>query len=271
VSARTRVYLNVALAVVAGVGIVVGLTLDTRTDPAQPATIQGKPPVPTGIAGPAGVKIEQAFRNWPNGSIDTMQQLGLTFAKSAIVQYYRGVALLWAGYPSDAEAALEQAKKLGRNTYIQGKADNILHPNYYAPASPPYYPVFVPTERSALLQRGSLQQAEGHQVTAETLYRKAARLDPGDPQAQVAVAVGLFDEDNIVPTFSMLGPLTARFPRSQSVHYYLGYLLSWTDQKALAVSQYEDTVKLGPGTVLGRAATEWLDAIAKAAASSAGR
>jgi len=268
VSPRSRIYLNVVLAVVAAVGIVIGLTIDTRTDPAQPATIQGKPPVPSGIAGPAGAQIEQAFRDWPHGSIGTMQQLGLQYHNSAIVQYYRGVALLWAGYPSDAESALELAKKLGRNTYIQGKADNILHPNYYAPASPPYYPVFVPTGRNALLQRGSELQVEGHQVSAERLYRQAARLDPGDAQAQVAVAVGLFDEDNIVPTFATLGPLTARFPRSQSVHYYLGYLLSWTDQRSLAISQYEDTVKLGPATALGRAATAFLDAIAKAAASS---
>jgi hypothetical protein len=48
------------------------------------------------------------------------------------------------------------------------------------------------------------------------------------------------------------------------VHYYLGYLLAWTDQRNDAITQYEDTVKLGPATTLGKAATQWLEALAKA-------
>ena len=48
-----------------------------------------------------------------------------------IVQYYRGLALLWAGYPADASQALESAKKFGRNTIIQSRADNFLHPNFF--------------------------------------------------------------------------------------------------------------------------------------------
>jgi tetratricopeptide (TPR) repeat protein len=265
VSPRARVYLNVALATIAAVGVVVGLTLDTRTNPMQPKPFAGKPPVPRGLTGPAGVAIEQVFRQWPHGAIGTMQKLGLEYPKSAIVQFYRGIAFLWAGYPTDAAQALEAAKKFGANSYVAEKADNILHPNYYAPSAPPYYPVFAPTERNALLQRGSVLQEEGHQLSAERLYQQAARRDPNDPQAQVAAAVGLFDEDNLNVSFGRLGPLTARFPRSQSVHYYLGYLLAWTDQRTDAITQYEDTVRLGPSTTLGRAATQWLEALAKAA------
>ncbi len=271
-SARAHVYLNVAIALVAAVFVVVALTLDTRTDPAQPPVFKGKPPVPTNVPGVIGSQIEQAFREWPRGSIDALQRLGLTYPSNALVQYYRGVALVWAGYPSDAEAALELAKKLGRNTYIQEKADNLLHPSYYAPSTPPYYPVFEPLSANPLLEAGAVQQEEGHQVSAERDYEKAVRLDPSNAQAQVAAAVGLFDEDNLNLSFGKLGPLTARFPKSQVVHYYLALLLAWTHQSSQAVTQWEDTVKLGASTALGRDATRYLEQIAKSAspASSAG-
>src|ERR1700691_4995179 len=79
VSPRGRVYVNVAVATLAAVGVVVGLTLDTRTDPVQPKAFPGKPPVPNGLQGSAGAAIEQAFRDWPRGSIDEIQKLGLEY------------------------------------------------------------------------------------------------------------------------------------------------------------------------------------------------
>jgi tetratricopeptide (TPR) repeat protein len=268
VPSRAHLYVNVAIAAVAAAGIVVGLTLDTRTTPVQPRANPGKPPVPTGLTGPAGRQIEAAFREWPHGSIDALQRLGLEYEGSAIVQFYRGIALLWAGYPSDAETALESAKQLGRNTLIQGRADNILHPEYYQPTSGPSYPVFIPTVGNALLRQGSKLQIEGHQISAEHLYQRAALKQPGNVQALVAEAVGLFDEDNLTPTFSRLGPLTQRFPRSQIVRYYLGYLLAWTAQRQEAITQFEKTVELGPNTEFGKAARHFLEGIASAARSS---
>jgi tetratricopeptide (TPR) repeat protein len=270
VSPRLRVYLNVALAVIIAIGIVVGLTLRTRTNVTQPSPFPGKPPVPSGLSGPSGAAIEQAFRSWPNGSINAVQKLGLEYPNNAIVQYYRGVALLWAGYPNDAGAALTLAKRLGTNTIIQGRADNLLHPNYFEPPSGNPYPIFQPTEKNALLERGSLVQQEGHQESAETLFARAAKLDPNDPQAATAAAVGLFDESNIDPSISDLGMLTGRFPRSQIVRYYLGLLLAWTAQGGPAITQFEDTVKLGPTTVIGKAARSQLEAYAKQSGSSSG-
>ncbi len=81
-------------------------------------------------------------------------------------------------------------------------------------------------------------------------------------EALVAEAIGLFDEDNLTPTFSRLGPLTQRFPRSQIVRYYLGYLLAWTAQRQAAITQFEQTVELGPKTQFGKAATHFLEGIA---------
>jgi hypothetical protein len=268
---RASLYLAVAVAALVAAGVVVGLTLDTRTTPHQPQAATGKPPVPQGLTGALGTQIEGAFRNWPHGSISTMQRLGLEYEggstpaarrKSAIVQYYRGVALLWAGYPADAQTALEKAKTLGRDTIIQGRADNLLHPEFFQPGQGPPYPVFIPVTRNKLLQQGSLLQQQGRQVSAERLFARAAKQQPGNVDALVAKAVGLFDEDNLTPAFSNLGPLSGRFPKSQIVHYYLGYLLAWTAQGKEAVSQFETTVKLGPKTEIGKAAAKFLEGIA---------
>ena len=275
---RIRLYLTVAVAGIVGAGIVVGLTLDTRTTPHQPRAEAGKPPVPR-LSGAVGAEIMAAFRDWPHGSIDAMQRLGLehhggkTVAErrtSALVQYYRGVALLWAGYPSDAEAALESAKKLGSNTIIHNRADNLLHPNFFEEASGPGYPVFVPTNSDPLLKKGAQEQEAGHQVTAEALYRRAAKLHPTSIPAKVAVAVGLFDEDNLTPSFSRLGPLSKQYPRSQVVHYYLGLLLAWTSQGQEAIAQFRRVVALGATTTLGKTATEFLKQPSASSATSTG-
>jgi tetratricopeptide (TPR) repeat protein len=265
------VYVNVAIAAVVAAGIVVGITLATGTNPHQPKPDTGKPPVPHGLPASIGPAIETAFREWPNGSIDTMQRLGLEYSApktpaqrdlAAVVQFYRGVALLWAGYPSDAAPAFEQAKTFGRNTMIHNQADAILHPNYLQ-TSAPFYPVFVPIGNEPLLAQGSQLQTEGHQVSAEKLYARAARLQPGSDQAQVAKAVGLFDEDNLTPAFSHLGPLTQRFPKSQVVRFYLGLLLGWTGQGKAAIAQFRKAVALGPTTALGRESQQFLQTSTK--------
>jgi tetratricopeptide (TPR) repeat protein len=277
VQKRATLYLNVAIAAVAAAGIVVGLTLDTRTTPHQAKAIPGKPPVPTGLPGPAGPAIEAAYRSWPHGSIDALQRLGLQYSShttvserrtSALVEYYRGIALYWAGYPSDATSALQSAKKLGRDTPIQGRADNFLHPQYFQPQAGPSYPVFVPSSSTGLLAQGSKLQEAGHQESAEAVYRHAAKLDPNDPEALTAAAVGLFDEDNLTPAFSHLGPLTQRFPKSQVVHYYLAVLLAWTAQGDEAVKQFEQVVKLGASTKLGQTAEKALESISGSGTST---
>ena len=46
-------------------------------------------------------------------------------------------------------------------------------------------------------------------------------------QGQVAAAVALFDKANPSLTFSRLGPLAQRYPKSQSVRFHLGLCLLW--------------------------------------------
>ena len=158
-----------------------------------------------------------------------MQRLGLehlggdTRRSAQSSQFYRGVALVWAGYPSDADAALEPAKTLGTNTIDprpgrRRSSIRVLPADRRAVLSG-----LQPTAPNPLLEQGSRLQVEGHQISAERLYARGARSSiRTTSRRSVAEAVGLFDEDNLSPTFSRLGPLDARFPRSQIVRYYLG-------------------------------------------------
>jgi hypothetical protein len=265
-SPRLRVSLLVGGAAVVAAAAVVGATLATRQTPAQPQALQGKPGVPALLPTPAAARIRTAFRDWPHGSLDTMETLGQEYPRDPVVQLYLGVALLWSGFDADAAAPLEAAKRLGRDTTWEIRADNLLHPQYF-----PDDPVFTPIDANALLTRGSLLQREGHQHSAERLYVRAARQRPGDVEAQVAAAVGAFDKSDLTASFSRLGPLTERFPRSQLVRFYLGYLLAWTGQRSAALAQLRRAVALGPRTKLGQIAAKLLAGIEGGGTSPAGR
>jgi tetratricopeptide (TPR) repeat protein len=265
-SPRLRVSLLAGGAAVVAAVVVVGVTLATRQTPPQPRALSGKPGVPNVLPTPAAGRIRAAFRAWPHGSLDTMQTLGREYKRDPVVQLYLGVALLWSGYDADAATALQDAKRLGRDTSWEVQADNLLHPEYFTG-----YPVFVPTRPNALLVRGSALQREDHQHSAERLYLRAARQRPGDDEAQVAAAVGRFDKSDLSASFSRLGPLTQRFPRSQAVRFYLGYLLAWTGQRDAALAQLRRAAALDPKTKLGLAAERLLTGIEKAGTRPPGK
>jgi predicted Zn-dependent protease len=115
--------------------------------------------------------------------------------------------------------------------------------------------------------QGQLQQRQGHQHSAEALWAKAAKLRPDDPDAQVAAAVGRFDMDDLSASFSRLGPLVRRFPKSQTVRFHLGLLLSWTGQRDLAIKEFRAAKALGPSTTLGTASNSLLKAMARTGSS----
>jgi hypothetical protein len=250
---RRRVLLLVAGAAILAVAAVVGITLATRQTPQQPKPLEGRPPLPAQLATPLASRIRAAFAAWPHGTVGAMEGLATEAPRDATVQLSLGIALLYAGYDADAQTALEAAKARGRDTLVEVQADGLLHPQYF-----PGYPVFAYSGADPLLRRGSLLQAEGRQHSAERLYLRAARLHPGSDEAQVAAAVGRFDKGNLVASFSQLGPLTRRFPRSQAVRYYLGLLLAWTAQRDPAVVQFRRAAALDPHSDLGRNAAEFL-------------
>jgi predicted Zn-dependent protease len=114
--------------------------------------------------------------------------------------------------------------------------------------------------REKLLYGIALQQLD-RPMSAERQFAGAARLEPGDPDARVAAAVGRFDKANPAAAFSRLGPLTRVFPHAQTVRFHLGLLLLWSAQVTEARKQLAEARVEGPKTALGRQATQYLEAL----------
>ena len=131
----------------------------------------------------------------------------------------------------------------------------MLHPQYFTGG----YPPFEYTGNDALLVQGQIAQRNFHQQTAERLWARAARLHPDDPDAQVAAAVGRFDMDDLSASFSRLGPLVKRFPKSQTVRFHLGLLLAWTGQAEAGARRAPSRPRrLAPTTAIGESAAKLL-------------
>jgi predicted Zn-dependent protease len=198
--------------------------------------------------------VRDALKKGPKKAARALEALAAEQPNDPVVQFNYGTALYCAGFGEDAAAAFQKAKKAGRDTRYRIVADNLLHPQYFKGG----YPLFQYSGRDPLLIQGQIAQRNYHQETAERLWAKAAKLHPNDADAQVAAAVGRFDMDDLNASFSRLGPLVRRFPRSQTVRFHLGLLLAWTGQGALAVKEFKSARSLGASTTLGKEANAFL-------------
>ena len=159
------------------------------------------------------------------------------------------------------------------------RAQDLLYPNF-----PRGLPTFVPSFRSpaaldrlspprqlAYLKRwprpaapaegcstASALQRLGRQLSALREFDAAAALAPGDAEPQVAAAVGRFDKADPSRTFSRLGPLAQRYPKSQSVRFHLGLCLLWLGSVKQAREELRLARDLGPETPLGSEARRFL-------------
>ncbi|HEX7627249.1 MAG TPA: hypothetical protein VF379_09315 [Gaiellaceae bacterium] len=256
-SAVNQVRLVVAAITIVAAGTVAGVVLATRQAPAQPSSQCKQRPkalIVPGVGSPYLAAVRRALAQSPKAAARAIEPLALRNPKDAVVQFNYGTALFCAGYVTDAEQAFQAAKKAGYDTFYEIQADSILHPQFFQQG----YPIFEPQHADPLLVQGVILQKRGKQHSAERLYARAARLHPGDDEAQVAAAVGRFDESNLSASFSRLGPLVKRFPRSQSVRYHLGLLLAWTGQRKQAVKEFKFAQSLEPRSTLGRQSETFL-------------
>jgi tetratricopeptide (TPR) repeat protein len=260
VSPARRVRLIVGLVAIAAGGLVAGVVLATRQDAPQPKAqckVQPRPLLVPGVASANRSVVARLMAQPATAAARALETVAQSAPNDPVVQFNYGIALFCAGYLSEAEQAFRAAKRGGRDTFYEMRADEILHPQFFAPADG-LYPLFEPTGTDPLLLRGVVLQRSGHQHSAERLYARAARLHPASDEAQVAAAVGRFDEDNLSAAFSQLGPLVRRFPHSQSVRYHLGLLLAWTGQRRQAIREFRLTRSAGPATQLGKEADTFL-------------
>ena len=251
------------LLAVTAAGVVAGVVLATRQTPSQPTTqCKARPQalVVPGVASANRAIVSRLMSAAPGAAARGLEPVAQAAPRDPVVQFNYGIALFCAGYLNEAEQAFRAAKTVGRDTFYEMRADEFLHPQYFVPTDG-LYPLFEATGTDPLLLRGVILQRGGHQHSAERLYAQAARLHPESAEAQVAAAVGRFDEDNLSASFSRLGPLVRRFPRSQTVRYHLGLLLAWTGQRAQAIKEFRLAQAAGPDTALGREAKAFLSGL----------
>jgi tetratricopeptide (TPR) repeat protein len=266
------------------------LDLGVRTDPEAVALRRANRLYAAGKRTAAGrifgrytsvqAQVGAALAAWPSGTVARLERLADGHPASAVVLLHLGLARLAGGQTQAARAAWRQALARDPNTQPALQAESLLHPSF-APGRPPFVPTFAasasisalpaPRQLAALarggrsggvrgkLLYGSALQRFGRPVSAEREFAEAARLAPNDAEAQAAAAVGLFSKARPALAFSRLGPLAARFPRSQSVRFHLGELLLWIGQLDRSRSEFRLAYRGGSRTTLGETAKEFLD------------
>ena len=193
-------------------------------------------------------QIGAAFSGWPDSGLATVQQLAQEHPQDSLVLLHLGYANLWAGDSAQATAAWRRAASAQPDSMSAQRADDALHPGF-PPGEPLFVPSFAPPaplarlspprqfellaknaarpDAHAKLLYGVALQRLGRRISARRQYDAAARLDAGDPETQVAAAVGRFDKSKPSAAFSRLGPLTKRYPHAATVRFHLGLMLLW--------------------------------------------
>jgi Flp pilus assembly protein TadD len=224
-------------------------------------------------------ELGAAFSAWPDGALARVAGLARAHPRSALARLHLGLALIWTGRNAEGVAELRAAERIEPDSPSAVRAGDLLHPRV-APGLPNFVPSFsappaiarLPPEqqltvlaraarardpRAKLLYGVALQRVE-RPMSAERQFAAAAALEPRNPEAQVAAAVGLFDKDNPSAAFSRLGPLTKRFPRAPTVRFHLGLLLLWLNDLPDARKQLRLARAEGPGTPLAKEANRFL-------------
>jgi Flp pilus assembly protein TadD len=227
-------------------------------------------------------EIGSAFAAWPADTVRRLQTLAAEHPKSSLVALHLGFALYWSRRDQEAVTAWRAAAKLQPDTPYAVRAGDFLHPRFI-PELPVFAPSFEapariralsPDRQVAVLRQaartdgadakilyGVALQNLGHPLSAEREFAAAARESPTDPEARAAAAVGLFDKADPAKAFSRLGPLVRVFPHAQTVRFHLGLLLLWIREFPKARDELQKARAEGPGTPLGKRASELLQAL----------
>lgn len=263
-SPRLRVWLVVGAAAVAAVGVVVGVTLATRSDvhkqTSRPPPFVADPTAPPGVAR----DVRQALAAWPAGTVRRLRILAQRYPGSALVRLELGLALAFAGDQMDASRAWHESRRVQPDSPSAVRASDLLHPRT-PPGLPPFVPAFTRSRTVAQhhLLRGVAFQQALRPVSAEREFAAAARAAPNDPEALTAAAVGRYDKERPSAAFSRLGPLARRFPHAQTVRFHLGLLLIYLGDIPQAKRELALARADGPQTPLGKRAQALLRAARK--------
>ena len=232
--------------------------------------------------GSVDARVGAALAAWPAG-FARLAALARDHPGSAVAQLHYGLGLYWRGDLPAARTAWRAARTAQPDTPYAIRAEDLLYPRF-----PRGLPTFVPSfptptaldrlappgqlaylrrlaatggERGRLLYGAALQRL-GRRISALREFEAAAAIAARDPEPLVAAAVARFDKADPSTTFSRLGPLARRYPRSQSVRFHLGLCLLWLADVTQARKELRLARDLGPRTQLGMEARKFLDQLA---------
>jgi tetratricopeptide (TPR) repeat protein len=227
-------------------------------------------------------QVGAALAAWPAG-FERLQALARSHPRTSVVQLQYGVGLYWRGEQDAARVAWRAARRAEPDTPYALRAEDLLYPRFprglpaFSPSfrPPPVLDRLSPPGQLAYLHRlaraggvrglllyGVALQRLGKRLSALRQFELAAARAPGDPEPQVAAAVGRFDKADPSRTFSRLGPLARRYPKSQTVRFHLGLCLLWIASVDEAKRQLRLARAAGPRTILGREAQQFLTRLA---------
>ena len=230
-------------------------------------------------------QVGAALAAWPRGSVGRLEDLARAYPDNGSVRLHLGLALFWEGRTPGALAAWRDAVRVEPDSQAAVRADDFLHPNFprglpqFVPsfASPRSLRALSPDRQFALLARrarsggvrekllyGVALQRLGRPLSAQRQFAAAVRLSPGNPEPRVALAVARFTKAHPERTFSRLGPLTRRYPRSATVRFHLGVSLLWLSQVREGRRQLRLAVIAGHGTRIGDEAKRFLRGLDRA-------
>ena len=198
----------------------------------------------------------RALAEGPKRAARALEALAAEQPNDPVVQFNYATALFCAGFDAEAVQAFRKAKKAGRDTRYQRRRRQSPSPAVLQATATRCSST---SGRDPLLIQGQVAQRNYHQVTAERLWARAAKLHPNDADAQVAAAVGRFDMDDLNASFSRLGPLVKRFPKSQTVRFHLALLLDVDGTGHSGGEGVRAARALGATTTLGKEANAFLD------------
>lgn len=286
---RRRAILVAAVAVLAG-GITVVAVLATRGGgDGQPKVVArplaGRPPLFLQLPGPAvqggvgavyaaakarlsaqdpRVAVARAIAGYRSSDRErTVAALERLPRSNPAVAFELGLAQLWAGDPSAAQATLQRVRQLDPYGYYGTNADNLLHlnevqgyPLYFPPASSRRSVAELeaaarrnPANASVWLSL-AVKLERSDRLAAIRDARRAAALRPDAVPGQVAVIVLGFSKDRPMDAIAALGRL-ATAPATQSdpgVHFHLGLLYFWIKDGQDATAQFSQVEKDAPAT-----------------------
>lgn len=120
-----------------------------------------------------------------------------------------------------------------------------------------------PKDVKVLVNLGASQDQRGHSKDAQTNYRKALEIAPGDSVASCRLASSLYTTGGQAEAIDILRDVIAKKPRSHCAYFTLGVAFADAGIYRDAIRMWKKVVELAPGSPEAVSAKESIDVLEK--------